>query len=377
LTPTPSRPTAALTSWLLSLWPAPTTVNWHERLRVVVGATLGMLVTALLSQAMGGPSAVWLVAPMGASAVLVFAVPSSPMAQPWPVVGGNAVSALVGVLCVLAIGPPAWRAAAAVGGAIALMFALRCLHPPGAASALLVALSGIGDPRFALFPVLVNATLLAATGLAYNGATRKHPAPAAPRAETTTDADLDAVLARYNQVLDIGRDDLKALLEDTQLQTYQRKLANLRCGDIMSRQPVTVGHGTPLHAAWALFREHRVKALPVVAASGHIIGIVTPADFLRGADTEAPGGFVERLLKQRGLAKGAPPAADVPAMVAQIMTRQVRVVSADRHLSELIPLFGSSGHHHIPVVDGGNRLIGIITQSDVVAALCRPGVRAV
>lgn len=366
----------ALTTWLRSLWPTPSTVNWRERLRVVAGATLGMLVTALLSQALGGPSAAWLVAPMGASAVLVFAVPSSPMAQPWPVVGGNALSALVGVLCVLAIGPPAWRAAAAVGGAIALMFALRCLHPPGAASALLVALSGIGDPRFALFPVLVNSLLLAATGLAYNGITRKQPAPAAPRAETSTDADLDAVLARYNQVLDIGRDDLKALLEDTQLQTYQRKLANLRCGDIMSRQPVTVGHGTPLHAAWALFREHRVKALPVVAASGHIIGIVTPADFLRAADTEAPAGFVDRLLKQRALAKGAPAATDAPAMVAQIMTRQVRVVSADRHLSELIPLFGSSGHHHIPVVDGGNRLIGIITQSDVVAALCRPGLRA-
>ena len=150
-----------------------------------------------------------------------------------------------------------------------------------------------------------------------------------------------------NQVLDISRDDLKALLEDTQLRAYQRKLANIRCSDIMSRQLVTVNAATPVPAAWALFREHRIKALPVVDATGAVVGIVTPADFMREAT----------------------PAASV----GQIMTRKVRVASVERHLVELIPLFGSTGHHHIPVIDTGGRLVGIITQSDVVAALCRPG----
>ena len=51
------------------------------------------------------------------------------------------------------------------------------------------------------------------------------------------------------------------------------------------------------------------------------------------------------------------------------MTRKVRVASVNRHLAELIPLFGSTGHHHIPIVDDGERLVGIVTQSDVVAAL--------
>ena len=54
------------------------------------------------------------------------------------------------------------------------------------------------------------------------------------------------------------------------------------------------------------------------------------------------------------------------------MTRKVRVVSVDRHLAELIPLFGSAGHHHIPIVDVAGRLGGIVPQSDVVAALSRP-----
>ena len=53
---------------------------------------------------------------------------------------------------------------------------------------------------------------------------------------------------------------------------------------------------------------------------------------------------------------------------------QVRVASVDRHLAELIPLFGSSGHHHIPIVDAEDRLVGIVTQSDVVAALSQPHV---
>jgi CBS domain-containing membrane protein len=58
------------------------------------------------------------------------------------------------------------------------------------------------------------------------------------------------------------------------------------------------------------------------------------------------------------------------------MARQVRVASMHRHLAELIPLFGSTGHHHIPIVDDGDRLVGMVTQSDVVAALARADAEA-
>jgi len=377
------RRSSAVAAWLRAFWPEPISVDWRERLRVVAGATVGILATALLCHALGttaSPAWPWLVAPLGASAVLVFGVPASPLAQPWAVVGGNTLSALVGVACVRWVSSPELAAALAVGGAIALMFALRCLHPPGGASALLVALSGVSDPAFALYPVFVNSLLLMLAGLAYNNATRR-AYPHAPRpalAEAAHDADgealdaaLGAVLARYNQVLDISRDDLKALLEDTQLQAYQRKLANLRCGDIMSRALVTVQRDTPLAQAWALFREHRIKALPVVGATGHIVGIVTPADFIRSTEPETGGGFDVRLREASGWTRT--PGEDRPQVVGQIMTRQVRVASVNRHLAELIPLFGSTGHHHIPVIGEGDLLVGIITQSDVVAALSRSG----
>ena len=59
------------------------------------------------------------------------------------------------------------------------------------------------------------------------------------------------------------------------------------------------------------------------------------------------------------------------ATVGQIMTRQVRVASAHRPLMELVPLFSEDGHHHIPIIDAESRLVGIITQSDLVRALYR------
>ena len=71
---------------------------------------------------------------------------------------------------------------------------------------------------------------------------------------------------------------------------------------------------------------------------GRIVGIVTPADFVRHDAMQ--------------------PAAQASGRISQIMTRKVRVARIDRHLVELIPLFGGSGHHHMPVVDADGRLVG-------------------
>jgi CBS domain-containing membrane protein len=374
--PVPAR----IFSWLQSLRPARTRINARERWRIVLGAFLGVLAAGGLSHLAGGADVLpWLVAPMGASAVLVFGVPSSPLAQPWSVVGGNTLSALVGIACARWLGPPELAAAVAVGAAIGLMLALRCLHPPGGASALMMVLGGITNPWFALFPVLLNSVLLAGAGMAWNNATRRpyphaqRPAPADPGKPPQlreAEADLDAVLARYNQVLDVSRDDLQALMEQMKWQAYQRKLAGVRCADIMSRDLVTVSHSTPLEDAWALLRERRIKALPVVDNDFRIVGIVTLADFMRAAELQGQGyqGMDARLRKLLGAIgpSGKPP------VVGQIMTRQVRVAGMQRYLVDLVPLFGGSGHHHLPIIGDDGRLVGIITQSDMVAALFEP-----
>ena len=369
----------ALRKWINALRPAPQVVDARERLRVVLGAGLGLLVAGLLCQWLGAAGAVWLVAPLGASAVLVFGVPASPLAQPWAVVGGNTLSALVGIACVHAINSPVLAAAAAVALAIGLMFSLRCLHPPGGAAALLTVLMGVQDWQFALFPVLLNALVLVAVGMAYNSATgRRYPHPQLAFAPPMPDgqprfgtADLDAVLARYNQVLDVPRDDLQSLLQEAELLGYQRRFGALRCADIMSGEVKTVEFGTSLEDAWAMLHQHRIKALPVVDKVRRVVGIVTLADFMRAASLDSHAGFADRL---RGLLKPTLTShSNKPEVVGQIMTRQVRVASADRHIAELVPLFADTGHHHIPIVGAEARLVGILTQSDVVAALSRSG----
>lgn len=362
-------------SSLKAFWPAPFAVDGRERLRMVVGAGLGIGLTAWLCHWAGiAAPLTWIIAPMGASAVLVFCVPASPLAQPWSVVGGNTVSALVAVACVRWIGPVDLAAAAAVALAIAAMLALRCLHPPGGATALLFALGGVGDPHAVLFPVLANSLLLAVCGMVYNNATGRayphKPAPA-PVAGSTTEQDLDAVLARYNQVLDISRDDLRALLNQTQLHGHERRLATTRCADIMSREPTTVEFGTPLQQAWTLLRQQHVKALPVVDKWLRVVGILTLADFLKAADLDAPEGMAEKL---RDFVRASPAThSDKPEVVGQIMTKRVRVASAQRPLADLVILFGSTRHTHIPVIGEDQRLVGMVTQSDVVAALTSPG----
>jgi CBS domain-containing membrane protein len=370
-----------LRSWLGRLRPAPVGIDGRERWRAVAGAAVGMLFAALASRLFAGAGATpaWLVAPLGASAVLVFAVPASPLAQPWAVLGGNTLSALVGIACATFIPDPALAACLAVAVAIGLMIQLRCLHPPGGAAALLMVVSHTTAFEYAFFPVLVNSLLLVAAGMAYNSATgRPYPRgqvaspDAGPRpvgGRHFNSADLDAALAHYNQVLDVSRADLQSLLEHAEMAAYQRNLGALRCSEVMSPDPVSVQFGTPLQDAWDLMRQRRIKALPVVDRANRIAGIVTTADFMRLADLDRHEGLRDRL-KQLLRASGITHT-DKPEVVGQIMTRQVRVASQDRLLSELVPVFSEDRHHHIPIIDAEGRLVGMITQTDLVRALYR------
>ncbi|MEX8518281.1 MAG: HPP family protein [Leptothrix sp. (in: b-proteobacteria)] len=369
--------TRLLAPWR-SLWPAPLAINATERWRIVLGAGLGLLGTAALSWQWlhGAGSSAWLVAPLGASTVLVFALPASPLAQPWSVVGGNTLSALVGIACAAWLPWPVPAAALAVALAIALMLALRCLHPPGGAAALLSVLGHVTDWHFAVAPVLLNSALLVLAGVLYNqltgrayphaGTAAPAPTPADP-APRFSEADLDQALRRYNQVLDVPRDDLRVLLEQAELQAWQRRLQRLHCGDIMRTDPVSVMFGSSLQEAWTLLQQRQVKALPVVDRYGHVVGIVTLADVVRAAGVISPQGLDAGL---RRLLRPTPAAhSDKPEVVGQVMTRQVRVVSADRPLAELVPIFSSTGHHHLPVIGADNRLVGMVTQTELIAAL--------
>ncbi|MDX2396489.1 CBS domain-containing protein, partial [Streptomyces sp. DK15] len=118
-----------------------------------------------------------------------------------------------------------------------------------------------------------------------------------------------------------------------------------------------------------LMRQRRIKALPVVDRARRIVGIVTVADFMRHADLDRHHGIGDRLRAM--VQRVASSHSEQPEVVGQIMTRTVRVASADRPLVDLVPLFSEGGHHHIPIIDHAQRLVGIVTQSDLVGALYR------
>jgi CBS domain-containing membrane protein len=197
-------------------------------LRGSVGAALAIasaaLATGLLLEGLPGglPGGLpWLIAPLGASAVLVFAVPASPLAQPWSVLAGNIVSAMIGLGSGMMIGDPAAAAALAVGTAIAVMTFARCLHPPGGACALLCAMGAAGPDHWTfvyMIPIIANVTILALVGWAYNNLTgHRWPhvvepvVPAHPEAAVThTREDIEAVLADWDELLDVDIDDLDA-----------------------------------------------------------------------------------------------------------------------------------------------------------------------
>lgn len=367
--------------------PARPTVNATERLRAAGGALVGILVTGLLGAWLigTGPGALWLMAPMGASAVLLFAVPASPLAQPWSVVGGNLVAVLVGVSCARWIGSPVLAAATAVSLGVGAMFVLRCLHPPSGAVALMAVLGGpdVHAAGYALAwaPVGVNSIALLAVALVYNRLTgRRYPHPQQPEAVTRpatgrraparlgfTSADLQAALRDYNQVLDVSSDDLEDLFHRTEREAFRRRFGDTRCRDIMVRGVPTAEFATELEEAWRTMRIHRIQALPVLDRARRVIGIVTRADFLRHADLRDDNGFGARL---RAFLRRTPHThSKKHEVVGQIMSTPAQTALDHSAIAALVPLMSHNGWHHVPVVDGDGRLAGMVTQNDLVAAL--------
>lgn len=376
---------APLLAFLSGFLPDQQRVNGVERLRAGFGALLGILATALLGRLFVDADAAlpWVIAPMGASAVLLFAVPASPLAQPWAMIGGNLLAAFIGVTCAHGFPAPTVAAAAAVSVAIGLMFVLRCIHPPAGAVALTAVVGGpaIHDMGygFMLYPVLVNSLCLLLLAMLYNRATGReypqrkaviaaaaHP-PAAPAAahQGVSEQDLDAVLDEYNQVLDISREDLRDLFMRAEANAYRRRFGTVRCGEVMTREVVAVEYGTLLEDAWALMRAHHVKALPVVNRARRVIGILTLADFMRQADLKVYRGFDVRLrdfIRRSGRSH-----ADKAEVAGQIMSAPAQTANENTPVVELIALLGGAGHSHVPIVDDDGRLVGIVAPRDLIA----------
>ena len=198
-------------------------VSHTERLLSALGGFVGILAIFVFNRALVGDiGAALIVSSMGASAVLLYAVPHGALSQPWPVVGGHLLSAIIGVACQRWIGDPTLAAPLAVGLAIGAMHYLRCLHPPGGATALTAVIGGspIHDLGYAyiLTPIGVNILVLVAMAFVFNAPFRWRRYPVAwARTRPSTSPlslrheDFEAAVRQIDSFIDIDEDDLERI----------------------------------------------------------------------------------------------------------------------------------------------------------------------
>jgi CBS-domain-containing membrane protein len=300
---------SGLRTWLgVELLP----VTHTERIVSAAGGFVGTAFVWLASALVLGDveGTLFVAASMGASAVLVFAVPHGPLSQPWSLVGGHAVSALAGVACARAVPQPLLAAALAVALAIGGMHYLRCIHPPGGGTALAAVIGGPAVRElgftYVVAPVLLNAVILVAAAIAVNAffAWRRYPAALArrakrpeaeaegrPFAEVPSHGDIEYALRQINSMVDVTEDDLERIyrlaeehsrssrMEPGQIRAH-RYYSNGRCGEGWSvRQVVDESPSKEVDEDLVIFE--------VVAGQGRRRrGVGTRAEFARWARHE-------------------------------------------------------------------------------------------
>ena len=197
-----------------------TPVSHAEKIISGIGGFAGIYAIFLVSNIfLPIGSAALVVASMGASAVLLFAVPHGPLSQIWSVFGGHLVSAVIGVSCAMWIPDLFVASAVAVGLAIGVMYYIRAIHPPGGATALSAVVGGpdvhaLGY-QFVFTPILLNVMVILAVAVLFNApfSWRRYPAwfkkvPEKDPYDQISHADLVYALSEVNSYVDISEQDL-------------------------------------------------------------------------------------------------------------------------------------------------------------------------
>ena len=208
------------------------TTDHLDKFVALVGGVVGLYLAIEVAASVFGNAVHGLVlASLGATAVLLFAVPRGALSQPWNVLGGHAISAAIGVLMRELVPHPLLAAALAVGLAIWAMHYLRCIHPPGGATALFGVLGGDAVQSlgfgYVLHPVLSSVSVMVLVAVAVNlpFEWRRYPA-AIGRSRTARDRavvnsalargglsieDLEYAMRELNLYLDMTEDDMARL----------------------------------------------------------------------------------------------------------------------------------------------------------------------
>ncbi|MFK5947706.1 MAG: HPP family protein, partial [Methylococcales bacterium] len=346
------------------------------------------LITKIVSPWPGYPM---IVASMGASAIILFFIPSSPLAQPWPFVGGQLISAVVGVFCALNISETSTAAATAVGGSIIMMLVMRCLHPPAAATSLTPIMAGTSITSlgysFVIVPVAVNVMSLLLLAIIINRwvMAREYPSPLPVKKKLDqrhtvsvpvhqigfSEQDLELALKDSDVFIDMTHAELSHVLSKVEKNAFKRIKGSILCADIMIRDVITVEYGTEVEDAWRIMRRNKLKAMPVIDRANRVIGMITWNDFFKHIDLDVYTSFQDKF--QQFIQRTPDVIANKPESVGFIMTSPVVTLADTCHIVDLIKLMSIQGHRQIPIVNAEQRLVGMVYQANLIASLYNKG----
>ncbi len=375
----------------------PVQLNIKAKILSLLACFCAIFFIALITQTIIGVSnSPIIVASMGASAVILFFIPNSPLAQPWPFIGGQLCSAFIGMSCALNITETASSAAVAAGTSVLAMLILRCLHPPATATALAPVMAGDSITSlgysFLLVPVGINVGLMIALSVIINRwilnrdypnalskkeVTKNQPASEVPPLPNgnhkigTSKQDIELALKNSNSFVDITATELSQLLSNAELNTFKRIRDEICCADIMVRDITSVEYGTEVEDAWQLIQNKKLKVLPVVDNTKRVIGILTWHDFFKYINLNAYDSLPDQF--RRFIRRTTDIKANKPEAVGHIMTQSVVTLTESTHIVELIPLMSMQGHRQIPIINEEHRLVGVIYQANLIAALYNQG----
>jgi CBS domain-containing membrane protein len=278
-------------------------------------------------------------------------------------------------------------AAYAVGGSVLIMLLLRCLHPPAAATSLTPIMAGDSITSlgysFVLVPVAVNVITMLFLVIIINRWVmgRSYPSPLPvkkPRHQRHSviepshnigfsEQDLSLALKESDVFIDMTHAELGHLFTQVEMNVFKRVKGNILCADIMIKNVTTVEYGTEVEETWVLMRNEGLKAVPVIDRARRVIGIITWNDFFKFIDLNAYEGFQDKF---RGfIRRTADMSASKPESAGLIMSRIVVTMPETSHISDLVSLMSIHGHRQIPIVNSEERLVGMVYQANLIAAL--------
>ncbi len=243
-----TAPTVVISTLANTLGIETSPVSHTERLVSALGSLLVIASIIFITRASLDSTAALLIVPsMGASAVLLFAIPHGALSQPWNVFAGHLLSALVGVSCAMLFSNEIIAASMAVGIAVGVMHYTRCIHPPGGATALAAVIGGEATQalgyQFVVTPVLINVLVMLVVAIAFNACFpwRRYPAWLANRGrqpvvaardtrKSIEHADLVAALGQIDSIIDVSEQDLLRIYDLATGTAEQRHLQPQQVG---------------------------------------------------------------------------------------------------------------------------------------------------